>query len=666
MQCSGWCFIFCLLIFSLLMANTLSASDSVPGIESRYKDFIKRQNVEVPEFKVDPVWLEFSGSVNLLPFHQMLIENPFQAMDYIQVFCERIAERPDDLRSLIVNASILINQRAGILSSRSIKEEITWEDFSSALRLIDQEDRSEIDDERLEQWQQSYERLDHALIVILYDFLHSLHRSSLYVQAGRESFRHVAPLSKIHQMWNASHQLPLDIQQVERLLHSGDFHAIFTAGGEICAWINRHFYGERKYNFSELEEEIILSTSLGEIIIRGQQTDHHAEEKPPLLLLDLGGNDTYIDHYSQANIEHPFSITIDLNGDDCYRTEIEGEGAGSAVFGVSALIDLGAGDDSFQGREKSFGYALGGVAVIVDASGSTSWQAESKSLSASDMGISILVDTGGDDTYSTIHTSQASAGPGGCSILLDAQGNDHYISSATPVLFPSAQLPQQNFSASQGFGSGRFGAVLDGHSFTGGVGILVDRAGDDCYEASVFAQGAGYGFGVGALADLAGNDSYRCSWYGMGSAAHSACGFLYDAAGDDRYHASHYMIGGAANDLALAVFTDSAGNDSYIAQNASFGYGLLNSFALCIDSAGDDSYRLENGLGLGAARNERQQTLRGLMQTYGLFYDGDGEDAYFPHRFNNSSSWANPDLNQFLFGIGCDIVNEATPAKRME
>ena len=41
---------------------------------------------------------------------------------------------------------------------------------------------------------------------------------------------------------------------------------------------------------------------------------------------------------------------------------------------------------------------------------------------------------------------------------------------------------------------------------------LIDSKGDDIYEASVFAQGSGYGFGVGICADLAGNDRFQSSW----------------------------------------------------------------------------------------------------------------------------------------------------------
>ncbi|MBN2325822.1 MAG: hypothetical protein JXR73_01620, partial [Candidatus Omnitrophica bacterium] len=185
-----------------------------------------------------------------------------------------------------------------------------------------------------------------------------------------------------------------------------------------------------------------------------------------------------------------------------------------------------------------------------------------------------------------------------------------------------------NFSASQGFGSGRFGPHLDGRSLPGGIGILLDEAGNDVYEAGVFAQGAGYGFGMGMLADLAGRDVYRAAWYAMGASAHQGCGFFLEREGDDSYEVSHYMAAGAATDYSLSVFCDCRGEDVYQARNASLGYSLTNSFALFIDQEGDDQYCLFDGLGAGAAQNEMSRSFRGLWPTFGFFLDLSGTDQY--------------------------------------
>ena len=69
----------------------------------------------------------------------------------------------------------------------------------------------------------------------------------------------------------------------------------------------------------------------------------------------------------------------------------------------------------------------------------------------------------------------------------------------------------------------------------GGIGILRDDAGNDMYEAQMFAQGTGYYYGIGLAWDLAGDDQWRAVRYAQGNGVHEAVGVLRDEAGDDTY-----------------------------------------------------------------------------------------------------------------------------------
>ncbi|HPC00024.1 MAG TPA: hypothetical protein PKW66_29150, partial [Polyangiaceae bacterium] len=287
-----------------------------------------------------------------------------------------------------------------------------------------------------------------------------------------------------------------------------------------------------------------------------------------LLLIDCGGNDIYRGSYALTDRNRPFSIVIDLGGRDIYQSELQPFGSVCGIFGLAALFDLGPESDTYEGKTRCFGYSFGGVSLLYDESGDSTYQAESLCFGASEAGISFLLDGGGDDRYSSYHDSQGYGAFGGLGFLGDERGNDTYIAQATPVINPSPQLADRNTSASQGFGTGRFGPTLDGRSLPGGIGLLCDREGNDTYESGVFAQGAGYGYGIGVLLDENGDDTYRAAWYAMGAAAHQGAGFLLDATGDDRYEATHYMMGGAASDFSLAILVDGDGNDSYRAQNA--------------------------------------------------------------------------------------------------
>jgi hypothetical protein len=232
-------------------------------------------------------------------------------------------------------------------------------------------------------------------------------------------------------------------------------------------------------------------------------------------------------------------------------------------------------------------------------------------------------------------------------MLVERGGNDHYVLDNSPLSRPSPQLPDRNASMGQGAGSGLRTSDVDGRSAAGGIGILVDLAGDDHYEAQVFAQGVGFREGLGILVDDGGDDRYEAAWYSMGAGAHRGAGVLLDrGAGRDRYAASHTMSLGAAHDFSAAFFLDEGGDDRYRLGSLGLGAAHDNGVAFFVDAAGNDEYDVASGdcLAFGVARIGRWGSLRESLPNVGLFMDLGGDDSYPGHcaRVRNDAAWAAP------------------------
>ncbi|MFN2543445.1 MAG: hypothetical protein ABR600_02590 [Actinomycetota bacterium] len=158
----------------------------------------------------------------------------------------------------------------------------------------------------------------------------------------------------------------------------------------------------------------------------------------------------------------------------------------------------------------------------------------------------LVVDLGGNDLHAN---SAGGADPldNGLpvAVTLDLGGNDRYDTS-----IPTA--------------SGSL--VAQGGGLVGGVGFLVDVAGDDSYRAVsggpngvARAQGVAL-HGVGVLADLGGSDTYEVAANGPGSMSAlgqgesaDGMGILRDAGGDDRYDVSATGTGFFENQFGQVI-----------------------------------------------------------------------------------------------------------------
>ena len=202
-------------------------------------------------------------------------------------------------------------------------------------------------------------------------------------------------------------------------------------------------------------------------------------------------------------------------------------------------------------------------------------------------GLLAVIDLGGDDSYSE----------GVCNYhrpvlaILDLGGDDSYRGSK-PGVQGAANL---------------------------GFSIVVDRSGDDVYQAKDVAQGSCVG-GVGMLVDLGGNDTYVGVRRAQGEAI-GGIGLLIDRGGNDRYHAAMWAQG-FGGPLGFGLLEDSDGADHY------FAGGLY-----------PDSYEETPGYegwsqGLGAGI--RQVANGGI----GVILDGGGDDIYeFDYLAHGGGYW---------------------------
>ncbi len=411
----------------------------------------------------------------------------------------------------------------------------------------------------------------------------------------------------------------------EYLLDNFDFNYLNT-GGELLAFVVKEVSTELTASEIQGEFSFTFDTPYGMIAVNGTQADTYATAMPYLIIVDAGGNDAYFGGAGNVSMDNPVSVLVDIKGNDTYKNEEKTISAfGGGVFGYGYLADLG-GNDTYDSGFVSQGSGIFGVGVLLDTAGDDKYAGISTVQGAGTYGTGVLTDTSGNDYYECFQLGQGYGFTKGVGLLLDADGNDTYVANDTDIRYPSSQSKDHNSSLAQGCGFGRRSDYLTGHSWAGGVGMLLDRAGDDKYSSGVFGQGVGYWYGTGILLDKTGNDAYNGVWYVQGASAHFALGIVEDLDGNDTYTATMNMAQGAGHDFSIGWLHDSAGNDVYVAPNLSLGGGNANGIGIFWDERGDDSYT-SKGTTLGKA-NPPGGGLRDIILCLGLFLDTGGKDVY--------------------------------------
>jgi hypothetical protein len=473
-------------------------------------------------------------------------------------------------------------------------------------------------------------------------------------------------------------------EEVEKLRRQLDMKALLVGAGDLAAAVDTAVAALAKRTG---QERFVFDwdTPLGRIGLRGSGSDAYAGDRPYLLIIDTGGNDSFAGGGATFSASHPMSVLIDLAGDDRYleRPELGSSAVaqfpdrkaisprpsfGAGTLGYGYLVDV-AGNDLNRSLSNTQGRGLFGVGVLQDRGGNDRYDCYTLGQGSADNGVGALADLGGADEYRCFQMSQGYGGTKGSGLLVDT-GNDSdlYEANNSVLDFPSPQTQNGNVSLAQGAGNGRRADYLDGHSMAGGVGGLVDEGGKNSFSCGVFGQGTGYWYGAGLLCTGAGDDTYSGLWYVQGASAHYAVGALYDEGGNDRYRATMNMAQGAGHDYGPGFLVDYAGNDRYEAPNLSLGGGNANGMGFFWDRQGDDTYLVSPSVTLGrAAPNPNARGVRERNLTLGVFLDTGGSDVY-PSEIayaQNNALWtmheaAPPPLPKTR-GVGLDIESPATP-----
>ncbi|MGB9721890.1 MAG: hypothetical protein ACPL28_10475 [bacterium] len=437
---------------------------------------------------------------------------------------------------------------------------------------------------------------------------------------------------------------------LENLIVDTDFKSIAAGAMDLSYVIQTAIDLMKDQGFIKTTK---IDTKYGTILL-GSIDDDIYKPIPYLLIIDFGGNDTYKSG-GISDKEHPVSIIIDYYGDDKYTGEI---GCGTGIAGLGFVIDCD-GNDTYIAEKFGLGTGIFGQGIILDLAGDDEYTTDIYGEGAGLFGTGVLSDFSGNDKYVGFQDCQGFGFVKGAGLLIDREGNDTYIARDDTVKYPSAQTPEHNTSLSQGMGFGIRADFTDGHSLAGGIGMLIDGAGDDKYSSGVFGQGCGYWFGLGFLIDFSGNDEYNGIWYVQGAGAHFAVGALIDSTGNDKYIAKNNMALGAGHDFTLGVLFDYEGNDFYNAPNLSLGAGNANGMGIFVDLKGDDEYITHGGIVLGNASTASRGSLRDYMKTIGIFIDGEGKDKYSERIESDKKIWhQKPPLEPPLkteIGIGVDF-----------
>jgi hypothetical protein len=398
---------------------------------------------------------------------------------------------------------------------------------------------------------------------------------------------------------------------------------------------------ERVEALSKVGFEVV--TPLGRITVGGTGADvFDGGDVFEWLAVDLGGDDTWNRRWAASDAAHALGAALDLAGDDAWAavTPFPGTTQGAGVTGVGVLLDARGNDRYYAGGALAQGAGQMGFGALIDLAGDDLYDAEYSAQGCGYFGVGLLLDAGGKDRHRLWSDGQGFGGAGGVGVLADRSGDDVYeaLVDARLTSRPSYHTESKvSVSNAQGCSMGRRGDGADGHSWAGGLGMLLDAAGNDSYVAGNWAQGCGYWFGTGLLWDGGGDDAYTANGWAQGSGAHFCVGALVDEDGADTHVVKQGWGPGYGHDFTVGLFVDlGTGNDAYEAGESGLGWSINRSVALFLEAGGDDRYVLtKEGALPGTAVFDKRLLDRGGPSRYwtesvsvGLFLDAGGTDVH--------------------------------------
>jgi hypothetical protein len=299
------------------------------------------------------------------------------------------------------------------------------------------------------------------------------------------------------------------------------------------------------------------------------------------LILDLGGDDLYLNNAGGTRPGMPVSVVIDFGGNDRYASA-ENISQGAGLLGGGFLLDFG-GNDMFVSLTGSQGAGFFGMGLLYHGDGNAGFSAGRYSQGTGQMGIGLMINRKGDSKYLCSYGGQGLGLFGGTGILIDEEGNDYYQLGGREPDFRDPLRATQSFG--QGFGLG-VRSEKNLNAAPGGNGMLIDGKGNDTYVADYFAQGSSYYYGLGILDDRAGDDQYFSGRYAQGAGIHSAVGVFVDRKGNDFYYSSFGVGQGTGHDFGVGFFEDDEGENRYQGGTLVQGAATNGSIGILIDPNG--------------------------------------------------------------------------------
>jgi hypothetical protein len=394
--------------------------------------------------------------------------------------------------------------------------------------------------------------------------------------------------------------------RILQLLGRVDVAKIRDAGEAVAATAVRAAQRIREAK-ATIDGKIRLRVNGLPVVVAGQANDTH-DETDVRLIVDLGGNDTYLGRFG-SGVGYT-GVMIDVSGDDRYSCRDLSVGAG--VLGIGVAVDL-SGDDVYAVKSITTGTGLAGFGHLLDGSGHDVHRAVSLAQGFGMFGLGVCEDRAGDDHYSVLLYGQGAARTQGVGWLIDHAGSDTYRAGGLAKNEPL--FTGVSYSFAQGFASGY---REDTGGISGGIGLLSDLDGNDHYIGDTYCQGASYWLALGSLYDAKGNDGYLAHHYAQASAMHVTTAFLFDLDGDDSYVVKVGACHAIGHDYGVAFLLDRVGDDCYSSQGGQPGLGVANGLGIFVDSGGNDRYEGPPGQG-SAARG---------TGSLGVFVDLGGTDDY--------------------------------------
>ncbi len=388
---------------------------------------------------------------------------------------------------------------------------------------------------------------------------------------------------------------PADDSEWNRILEISmkvDRAKLFTAFSPLLSFLTRN-------NLELLKDDLVRRfaankgpllyeevTPIGKVIVGNTGSNVYTEDAA--LILDLGGDDLYLNNAGGTRPGMPVALVIDWGGNDRYLGR-ESLSQGAGVLGGGFLLDLG-GKDTFLSSGGSQGAGFFGMGLLYHGDGDGVFSTSRFSQGTGQMGIGLMINRKGNSKYLCSYGGQGLGLFGGAGILIDEAGNDFYQLGGREPDFRDPLKSTQSFG--QGFGQG-VRSEKNINAAPGGVGMLLDIEGNDTYIADYFAQGSSYYYGLGILDDRAGDDQYLSGRYAQGAGIHSSVGVFIDRKGNDFYYSSFGVGQGMGHDFGVGFFDDEGGENIYQGGTLVQGAATSGSVGILIDPHGPGEHSFQ-------------------------------------------------------------------------